>query len=42
MSFENISNYSNVLITGCCGAGLRAAIEVKLSGLQVNVLGKIN
>ena len=42
MSSKNSSDYSNVLIIGCGGAGLRAAIEVKLSGLKVNVLGKRN
>jgi len=31
---------SNVLIIGCGGAGLRAAIEVKSAGLEVSVLGK--
>ena len=31
---------SNVLIIGSGGAGLRAAIEVKLSGLAVCILGK--
>ena len=33
---------SNVLIIGCGGAGLRAAIAVKMAGLQVSVLGKRN
>ena len=31
---------TNVLIVGCGGAGLRAAIEAKISGLSVKVLGK--
>ncbi len=31
---------SNVLVIGCGGAGLRAAIEVKQSGLDVCILGK--
>ena len=31
---------SNVLVIGCGGAGLRAAIEIKLRGLKVNILGK--
>ena len=31
---------TDVLIIGCGGAGLRAAIEVKESGLEVQVLGK--
>ena len=33
-------NESDVLIIGCGGAGLRAAIEVKSSGLSVNIIGK--
>ena len=37
---NNLTQISNVLVIGCGGAGLRAAIEVKLSGLQVSVLGK--
>ena len=37
---NHITQISNVLVIGCGGAGLRAAIEVKLSGLQVTVLGK--
>ena len=36
----NLNKDSNVLVIGCGGAGLRAAIEVKLAGLQVSVLGK--
>ncbi|AQL31350.1 succinate dehydrogenase [Prochlorococcus sp. RSP50] len=31
---------SNVLVIGCGGAGLRAAIEVKKNGLDVCILGK--
>ena len=31
---------SNVLVIGCGGAGLRAAIEIRLSGLEVHILGK--
>ena len=31
---------TNVLIIGCGGAGLRAAIEVKMAGLDVIVIGK--
>ncbi len=40
----NLNNYqtniSNVLIIGCGGAGLRAAISVKQAGLNVHILGK--
>ena len=31
---------SNTLVIGSGGAGLRAAIEIKLSGLTVNIIGK--
>ena len=34
------TDISNILIIGCGGAGLRAAIETKLNGLKVHVLGK--
>ncbi len=34
------TNITNVLVIGSGGAGLRAAIEAKLSGLSVYVLGK--
>ncbi len=34
------TDISNVLIIGCGGAGLRAAIEAKVNGLRVQVLGK--
>tara|TARA_Y100000589_G_scaffold327324_1_gene368911 strand:- start:339 stop:2084 length:1746 start_codon:yes stop_codon:yes gene_type:complete len=37
---ENIIDVTNVLIIGCGGAGLRAAIEVKKNNLSVKVLGK--
>ena len=37
---NHLTQISNVLVIGCGGAGLRAAIEVKLAGLQVSVLGK--
>jgi len=41
IAFHNhLTNTSNILIVGCGGAGLRAAIEVKLAGLDVLVLGK--
>ena len=40
----NVKNHttqiSNILVIGCGGAGLRAAIEVKLTGLEVQILGK--
>ena len=37
---NNTTQISNILVIGCGGEGLRAAIEVKLAGLQVSVLGK--
>ena len=37
---HNLVDINNVLVIGCGGAGLRAAIEAKLSGLQVKILGK--
>ncbi len=41
IAFHNhLTNTSNILVIGCGGAGLRAAIEVKLAGLDVLVLGK--
>ena len=39
-NYNHLTQVSNVLVIGCGGAGLRAAIEVKLKGLQVTVLGK--
>ena len=39
---NNLVDINNILVIGCGGAGLRAAIEAKLSGLQVTVLGKRN
>ena len=39
---NNLIDINNVLVIGCGGAGLRAAIEAKLNGLQVSVLGKRN
>ena len=39
MSKHN-TEISNILVIGCGGSGLRAAIEAKLQGLSVNVLGK--
>ncbi len=41
MSTKNhTTQLSNILVIGCGGAGLRAAIEIRLSGLEVSVLGK--
>ncbi|MBO8219535.1 FAD-binding protein [Prochlorococcus marinus] len=37
---HNLVDINNVLVIGCGGAGLRAAIEAKLNGLQVSILGK--
>ena len=37
---NHLTQVSNILVIGCGGAGLRAAIEVKLAGLKVSVLGK--
>ena len=37
---KNLTQISNVLVIGCGGAGLRAAIEVKKLGLDVKILGK--
>ena len=37
---DHLTQISNVLVIGCGGAGLRAAIEIKLAGLEVKVLGK--
>ena len=39
---EHSTHLSDVLILGSGGAGLRAAIEVRLAGLKVSVLGKRN
>ena len=41
MNIENIKTYNTeVLVIGCGGAGLRAAIEAKNNGVNVIVLGK--
>ncbi len=40
LSSEHTTEISNVLVIGSGGAGLRAAIEVKMAGLDVHVLGK--
>ena len=37
---NNTTQISNVLVIGSGGAGLRAAIEAKLLGMEVTVLGK--
>ncbi len=37
---KHITHISNVLVIGCGGSGLRAAIEVKKAGLDVAILGK--
>ena len=37
---DYLTDISNILIIGCGGAGLRAAIEAKSNGLKVHVLGK--
>ena len=37
---EHLTHISNVLVIGCGGAGLRSAIEIKKSGIDVCILGK--
>ena len=37
---EHLTQISNILVIGCGGAGLRSAIEIKKSGLDVCILGK--
>ena len=37
---KHSTHISNVLVIGCGGSGLRAAIEVKKAGLDVTILGK--
>ncbi|MEM9666439.1 MAG: FAD-binding protein, partial [Bacteroidota bacterium] len=37
---EHETQISNVLVIGSGGAGLRAAIEAKMAGLEVTVIGK--
>ena len=37
---EHLTQITNVLVIGCGGAGLRSAIEIKKSGLDVCILGK--
>jgi len=37
---EHLTQITNILVIGCGGAGLRSAIEIKKSGLDVCILGK--
>ncbi len=37
-----LTDISNILVVGCGGAGLSAAIEAKINGLNVKVIGKRN
>ena len=37
---NHLTDITNILIIGSGGAGLRAAIEAKLAGLDVKVIGK--
>ena len=37
---DHLTQITNVLVIGCGGAGLRSAIEIKESGLDVRILGK--
>ena len=37
---SHLTQITNVLVIGCGGAGLRSAIEIKKSGLDVCILGK--
>ena len=37
---DHLTQITNVLVIGCGGAGLRSAIEIKKSGLEVCILGK--
>ncbi len=37
---HHLTQITNVLVIGCGGAGLRAAIEIKKAGLSVSILGK--
>ena len=39
---NHLTDITNILVIGSGGAGLRAAIEVKLAGLRVKVIGKRN
>ena len=39
---NHLTDITNILIIGSGGAGLRAAIEAKLAGLDVKVIGKRN
>tara|TARA_Y100001968_G_scaffold27155_1_gene21224 strand:- start:5741 stop:7495 length:1755 start_codon:yes stop_codon:yes gene_type:complete len=42
MTIKYNTKVSNILVIGSGGAGLRAAIEAKLNGLSVSVIGKRN
>ena len=37
---DHLTQITNVLVIGCGGAGLRSAIEIKKTGLDVYILGK--
>ena len=37
---NHLTQISNILVIGCGGAGLRAAIAAKQAGLDVCILGK--
>ncbi len=37
---DHLTQITNVLVIGCGGAGLRSAIEIKKSGIDVCILGK--
>lgn len=39
---KHTTHISNVLVIGSGGSGLRAAIEAKLAGVEVTILGKRN
>ena len=37
--YKHNKHITNILVIGCGGAGLRAAIEVKKCGLNVQIMG---
>ena len=39
-AIQHLTQTTNILVIGCGGAGLRSAIEIKKSGLDVYILGK--